>query len=89
MNLRQFKKASTIKMEQMEINDNDILVLYADLEKLSPKLASQFFDIVKRKINKEVLAIALPNEMFLEKVKKEYLIKYRDRLNEYIDKLGE
>lgn len=89
MNLRQFKKASTIKMEQMEINDNDILVLYADLEKVSPKLASQFFDIVKRKINKEVLAIVLPNEMFLEKVKKEYLIKYRDRLNEYIDKLGE
>ena len=89
MNLRQFKKASTIKMEQMEINDNNILVLYTDLEKVSPKLVSQFFDIVKRKINKEILAIALPNGMFLDKANKDYLIKYRDGLNEYIDKLGE
>ena len=44
MNLRQFKKCSIIKMKSMQINEGDILVLYADINKISPRICQQFYD---------------------------------------------
>ena len=89
MNLRQFKKVSTIKMKSIQVNDGDILVLSADINKVSPQLAGQFFNIIKRRIKKEVIPIVIPTDMFLEKASKQTLINYRDKVQEYIDKLGE
>lgn len=89
MNLRQFKKASTIKMKSMQVSDGDIFVLSADISKVSPQLAEQFFNIVKRQIKKEVTPIVIPTDMFLEKSSKQTLINYRDKVQEYIDRLGE
>ena len=87
MNLRQFKKCSTIKMKQLKIEDGDILVLSADINKIHPQLAEQFFNIVKRNIKAEVIPIVIPTDMFLEKSSKETLIKYVEKIQEYIDRL--
>ena len=89
MNLRQFKKCSLIKIKSMQINDGDILVLSADINKINPKLCEQFYDVIKRNIKARVIPIVLPTDMFLEKSSKETLIKYVKKVQEYIDKLGE
>ena len=89
MNLRQFKKCSIIKMKSMQINDGDILVLYADINKISPRICQQFYEVIKRNIKADVLPIVIPTDMFLEKSSKETLIKYVGKVQEYIDKLGE
>ena len=89
MNLRQFKKASKIKMKSMKINDGDVLILSADISKVHPQLAEQFFNIVKRQIKKEIIPIVIPTDMFLEKSSKEALINYVNKVQSYIDKLGE
>ena len=89
MNLRQFKKCSTIKMKQLKIEDGDILVLSVDINKIHPQLAEQFFDIVKRQIKKEVISFVIPTDMFLEKSSRETLIKYVEMVQEHINRLGE
>ena len=89
MNLRQFKKCSTIKMKQLKIEDGDILVLSVDINKIRPQLAEQFFDIVKRQIKKEVIPVVIPTDMFLEKSSRETLIKYVEMVQEHINRLGE
>ena len=89
MTLRQFKKCSLIKIKSMQINDGDILVLSADINKINPKLCEQFYDVIKRNIKAKVIPIVLPTDMFLEKSSRETLIKYVEKVQEYIDKLGE
>ena len=89
MNLRQFKKASKIKMKSMKIDDGDILILSADINKVHPQLAEQFFGIVKRQIKKEVIPIVIPTDMFLEKASREALVEYIEKVKRYIEKLGE
>ena len=76
-------------MKSMRVNDGDIFVLSADINKVHPQLAKQFFDIVKRQIKKEVIPVVIPTDMFLEKASKQTLISYRDKVQEYIDRLGE
>lgn len=89
MNLRQFKKASKIKMKSMKINDGDVLILSVDINKISPDLARQFLDMTRKQIKKEVIPIVIPTDMFLEKASKETLIEYVEKVQSYIDKLGE
>ena len=89
MNLRQFKKCSTIKMKSMKINDGDILVLYTDINKISPPLCQQFYEVVKRNTKTKVIPIVIPTDMFLEKSSRETLIKYVETVQEHIDRLGE
>ena len=89
MNLRQFKKCSTIKMKQLRVDDGDIIVLSVDINKISPQLAEQFFNIVKRNIKAEVIPVVIPTDMFLEKSSRKTLIKYVEMVQEHIDRLGE
>ena len=89
MNLRQFKKAYKIKMKSMDIDDGDILILSTDINKISPHLAEQFLDMARKQIKKEVIPIVIPTDMFLEKASRETLIGYIEKVQSYIDKLGE
>ena len=91
MNLRQYKKCSVIKMKALKIEDGDILILSANFDKgnIHPKLAEQFFNIAKRQIKKDIIPIVIPTDMFLEKSSKETLVAYVNKVQGYIDRLGE
>ena len=89
MNLRQYKKLSINNIKKLDLCDGDILILYVDINKISPYLAQQFFDVIKCNIKKDIFPLVIPTDMFLEKANKQTLIEYVNRVQKYIDKLGE
>ena len=89
MNLRQYKKLSINNIKKLDLCDGDILILCADTNKISPHLAQQFFDVIKRNTKNDIFPLVIPTDMFLEKANKQTLIEYVNRVQKYIDKLGE
>ena len=89
MNLRQYKKLSINNIKKLDLCDGDTLILYADINKISPCLAQQFFDVIKHNIKKDIFPVVIPTDMFLGKSSKETLVAYVNKVQGYIDRLGE
>ena len=89
MNLRQYKKLSINNIKKLDLCDGDTLILYVDINKISPYLAQQFFDVIKHNIKNDIFPVVIPTDMFLEKANKQTLIEYVNRVQGYIDRLGE
>ena len=89
MNLRQYKKQSINNIKKLDLCDGDTLILCVDINKISPHLAQQFFDVIKRNIKKDIFPVVIPTDMFLGKSNKETLVAYVNKVQGYIDRLGE
>lgn len=76
-----------ISAKLMQSQDNDIIVLHADMEELDYDICSDAFTVVRRAFpNNRVLM--LPKEITLNLFTKEQIQEIVDNLNKFLDELN-
>lgn len=74
-----------IELKKLELKEDDVLIVETDLDKINPRLAGNFLQIIVNKVNNKI--IPYPKGMNLKKVGKENLIRIKNRFNESVDKI--
>lgn len=83
----QILKELGIELKKLELKDDDVLIVEYDIESVLPKEINDYMKQISKIIDNKIIAYPNDKSLIMYKENKEYLLKFKNKIDERIDKI--
>lgn len=75
------------ELKKLELKEDDVLIVEYDIESVLPKEINDYMKQISKIIDNKIIAYPNDKSLIIYKENKEYLLKFKNKIDERIDKI--